>query len=300
MNERRTFIAAAVLAAFLSQGPTAARAQSFDPSDETQTNYVDGNIIFLAYHEVGHMILDQILNADQHGNRLAAEETADDIATWLMLPDPDEPQQSSDILAAIEGWSRGSSADEGVEASPHYPDDGVRAARIACYLYGAQPDQYGELAKLYPVSIGSVDCAEEVEAMQADFEAWFGDSMIPPAEPNASAITITYEDASGALASAKAYLQESGLLEEAADDIAQFVRLPNDVTVVAKSCGAGAAEFRYSPSARRITACYEAVDWLMRDAADEEQEAGGQSAAEGDELGSGGARVPRRPRPPRG
>ena len=211
-----------------------------------------------------------------------------------------------------------------MEASPHYPDDGVRAARIACYLYGAQPDQYGELAKLYPVSIGSVDCAEEVEAMQADFEAWFGDSMIglhtyhhhvdlaaanelwqlqdpnKPAEPNASAITIAYEDASGALASAKAYLQESGLLEEAADDIAQFVRLPNDVTVVAKSCGAGAAEFRYSPSARRITACYEAVDWLMRDAADEEQEAGGQSAAEGDELGSGGARVPRRPRPPRG
>lgn len=299
MRKPKMLCAAACLATIGAQAPFAAGAEPFDPSDEAQTDYVDGNIIFLAYHEVGHLILDQLLDADQYADRLAAEETADDIATWLMLPDPDEPDQDRDILAAIEGWSRSAELDEGVARSEHYPDDGVRAARIACYLYGADPDAYAELAKLFRNSIASVDCKAEVKAMQADFEDWFGENMIPPAAPNESAIEISYESAPRALAAAETYLRESRILEEAADDIAGFVHLPNPVSVVAKSCGAGAAEFRYSPSARRITACYEAVDWLMRDAAGEEQERAQARASGGDELGSGGARVPRRPRPPR-
>ncbi|MBY0423748.1 MAG: DUF4344 domain-containing metallopeptidase [Parvularculaceae bacterium] len=290
---------AAAVAALAASAWTAPRAQSFDPTDEAQTDYVDGNLIFLTYHEVGHMILDQLLEVDQHADRLAAEETADDVATWLMLPDSDEPGQDADILAAIEGWSRSAEMQQGVAKSPHYPDDGVRAARIACYLYGARPDKYAELAKLFRVSIKSVDCKAEVEAMKADFEDWFGEHLIPPAEPNETAIEITYEDGGDALADAESFLKESGILEAAAEDISEFVRLPNDVSIVARRCGAGAAEFRYSPSARRITACYEAVDWLMRDANDEEQEKAKERAEEGDELGSGGARVPRRPRPPR-
>lgn len=292
-------VVATMLAAAAVTGAGApAAAQGFDPSDDEQTSYVDGNLLFLTYHEVGHMIVDQLLDADQHADRRASEETADDIATWLMLPDPDEPDQDADILAAIEGWTRSALQNEGVGESPHYPDDGVRAARIACYLYGTDPKSYAELAKIFRVSIESVDCEAEVEAMRSDFESWFGEHMIPPAEPNANAVHVSYEEPGDALAGAAAYLRKTEILEEAAADIAEFVRLPNDVTIVARRCGGG-AEFRYSPSARRITACYEAVDWLMRDAGDEEQAVAAEGAAQGDELGSGGARVPRRPRPPR-
>jgi hypothetical protein len=288
-------VAAAVLLA--SVAPTSAQAQGFDASDQAQSAYVDGNLFFLTYHEVGHMILDQVLDVDQHGDRLASEEAADDIAVWLMLPDPDEPEQDEEIWAAIEGWSRSADLQQGVGQSPHYPDDATRAARIACYLYGSNPNLYPELAEAFSVSINSVDCGEEVEVLHADLEDWFGDSLIPPASPDGASIHVEYEQAGGALSAARAYLMESGILEDAAEDISQFVHLPNDVSLVARSCGRGAAEFRYSPSARRITACYEAVDWLMRDANDEQQDVSQASAPSGDELGSGGARVPRRPRP---
>jgi Zn-dependent peptidase ImmA (M78 family) len=108
-----------------------AHTQSFDPQDEEQSRYVDGNLLFLTYHEVGHMILDQVYDADQQADRRASEEAADDIATWLMLPDPDEPEQDEEIWAAMEGWLRSADLQQGVGKSPHYPDDDERAARHA-------------------------------------------------------------------------------------------------------------------------------------------------------------------------
>lgn len=275
-----------------------AYTQNFDPQDEEQSQYVDGNLMFLAYHEVGHMILDQVADVDQLGDRRASEETADDIATWLMLPDPDEPDQDEDIWAAMQGWLRSAELQQGVAQSPHYPDDAERAARIACYLYGSNPALYPEIAKAFAVSVSSVDCKEEFEALEEDLADWFGDALIPPASAGGR-IHIEYLPAPATLQVAQDYLQESQVLESAAEDVSQFIRLPNDVQIVAQSCGAGAAEFRYNPGTRKITACYEAVDWLMRDASGEEQAvAARSSSANGDELGSGGARVQRRPRPP--
>ena len=289
----RSLAAAAVV---LVLAMSIARSDAFNPNDDGQAAYVDGNLLFLTYHEVGHMILDQVLDADQHGDRRASEEAADDIATWLMLPDADEPEQDEEIWAAMQGWMRSAELQQGVGASPHYPDDAERAARIACYLYGSNPELYPQIAKAFPVSIGSVNCQEEVAVLHEDLESWFGDALIPPAARGAR-IHIDYQMAGGNLAAARNYLIQSRVLEDAADDISEFVSLPNDIYLVAQSCGAGAAEFRYSPSARRITACYEAVDWLMRDASGEQQEVAEGSAASGDELGSGGARVTRRPRP---
>ena len=278
--------------------PVAANAQAFNASDHEQRAYVEGNLFFLGYHEVGHMILDQVLDIDQQSDRLSSEEVADDIATWLMLPDADEPEQDEYITAAIEGWSRSAGLDEGISQSPHYPDDATRAARIACYLYGSNPNLYPELAELFSNSIASVDCGEEVEALHEDLISWLGDHFVEPGTPPGERIQVTYEQAGPGLQAARAFLMQSGVLEDAAEDISQFVRLPNEVELVAASCGAGAAEFRYSPSARRITACYEAVDWLMKDASGEEHDLAVAAAERGDEMGSGGARVPRRPRPP--
>lgn len=299
----RSALGAMVFAGCLALPPISASAQAFDPNDAAQDSYVQGNLLFLTYHEAGHLILDQVLRVDQLQDRRASEETADDIATWLMLPDPDEPQQDEEITAAMEGWLRSANLQEAPSQNPHYPDDAERAARIACYLYGSNPDLYHQLAASFTVSVNSVDCPAEFEALHADLEAWFGDQLIPPAEADGGAVRVRYEAANGGLARARDYLVETGILEETAEDIGQFIRLPNDVTLVARSCGGGGAEFRYSPSARQITACYEAVEWFMNDASGELSERmsaseGGQSGpAASDEMGSGGARVTRRPRP---
>lgn len=277
----------------------------FDPTNPEHDDFVQGNILFLAYHEAGHLILDQILNVDQRGDRLTAELYADDIATWLMLPDPEEQDQDEEILAAMEGWLRSA---EGGDTSaptenPHYPDDAERAARIACLVYGSNPQLYGELREIFPEAIAALDCSAEVEALHGDFEAWFGEQLIPPAAADGGTIRVAYEPGDALMRPARDYLVESRTLDDLAEDLSQFVRLPNDITLVARRCGAGAAEFRYNASARQITACYEAVDWLM-DNADAELSArpartdtGAQGAAASDDMGSGGARVARRPRP---
>jgi len=290
----RLFAAAACAALLMS----VAHTQSFDPQDEEQSRYVDGNLLFLAYHEVGHMILDQVAEVDQHAERRASEETADDIATWLMLPDENEPDQDEEIWAAMQGWARSARLQQGVAQSPHYPDDAERAGRIACYLYGSNPSRYPQIAKAYAKAFSEVNCVDETTALHEDLEDWFGDALVPPATPGAH-IKIDYQPAPANLVAARNYLIQSKVLEDAAKDISEFVHLPNEVYLVGQSCGAGAAEFRYSPSARRITACYEAVDWLMRDASGEEQAVAAQATtAGGDDMGSGGARVQRRPRPP--
>jgi Putative metallopeptidase len=299
------FSIAMILALALAGCAPLASGQAFDASDSEQDGFVQGNVAFLAYHEAGHLILDQILNVDQHGDRLTSEIYADDIATWLMLPDADEPEQDEEILAAMEGWLQSAETGEvgAPTQSPHYPDDEARAERIACLVYGSNPVEYAVLRQLFPEAIAAMDCPAEVEAVHADFEAWFGEDLIPPAA-SGGAIQVRYEAAAAGMTEARDYLMESQILDDIAEDVSQFVSLPNEVSVVARSCGAGAAEFRYNPSTRQITACYEAVDWLMDHASAElaarpprPDASAGASAEAGDDMGSGGARVTRRPRP---
>jgi hypothetical protein len=283
------------LAAYAFLGAPKAAAQEFDATDEAQDAYVQGNLLFLTYHEVGHLLIDSLLQVDQRGDRLGAEETADDIATWLMLPDEDEPDQDEEIVAAMLGWLDSAEEDDEVAKNPHYPDDAERAARIACYLYGSNTQRYAELASAFRNAVQSVDCVAEHAALHDDLEEWFHEYLVPPALPDGGRIRVTYDAAPAALAGARAYLIDTKILEFAAEDINQFVRLPNNVTLTARSCGGGAAEFRYNAQRREIIACYEAAAWFMGDAVEEIAERAADGAA--GELGSGGARVKQRPRP---
>jgi hypothetical protein len=284
-------IAIAVCAAF---APSAVIAQPFDAEDKAQDAYVQGNLLFLTYHEVGHLLLDSLLQVDQRQQRLTAEEVADDIATWLMLPDPDEPDQDEEILAAMFGWLDSAEENAEVARNPHYPDDAERAARIACYLYGSDPARYRELERMFRNAINSVNCEQEYEALQNDLEEWFHDFLVPPAPSNGGRVRVSYAEAPPVLEESRLYLIESQVLEHAVRDINQFIRLPHDVTLSARSCGGGAAEFRYNAARREITACYEAVAWFMGDAA---AEVASRTTSNSDDMGSGGARVKQRPRP---
>lgn len=300
MTSTRSCLAACALAIAGALSGAAHAQGSFDPSDEDQDSYVRGNLYFLAYHEIGHLLLDQALQADQAANRMGAEQSADDVATWLMLPDPDEPDQDDDIWAAMQGWLSSSSHDEAPAQSPHYPDDADRAAAIACYLYGSNPDLYPDLPEAFPNALDSVDCEEEFEALDADMVAWFSDHVLPEGAAPVAYVEVSYEPAPAHLAAARAYLIETEVLRDAADDIEYSLRLPNPVFFTGRSCGPGAAEFRYNRATRTVTACYEAIAWFMSDAAGEiaDREANPVEVWQGeDELGSGGSRVRRRPRP---
>lgn len=279
-----------------------AEAQPIEP-DSPEDFYVQGNFLFLAYHEAGHLLIDQVLEHDQRSDRFAAESAADDIATLLMLPDPDEPDQDEEITAAILGWLQ--SANEAGDATgqnPHYPSDDERADRIACLLYGGNPDLYAEIAEALWEE-GSADvCVEEHEKLQSEFVELFGDALIPPAEQSEASVEYEYVEPDGADANllyAHQYAIDNQLLEDFAQDIIEFVRLPQNAAIVAQSCGEGQAQFLYSPEERKITVCYEAVDWFIRRASlgPEAFSASGEpgDVDSGEALGSGGGRVKKKP-----
>lgn len=292
----------AALAAAMLALSAAANAQQIEPGS-TEDDYVQGNFLFLAYHEAGHLIMDQVMEVDQRQDRLAVEEAADDIAAWMMLPDPDEPEQDEQVIAAVLGWLQ--SANEsagGVGENPHYPSDDDRADRIACLLYGGNPELYAEIAEALWEE-GSADvCVGEHESLHEDFEEWFGDVLIPPAEQSEASVQYEYHepDQSDAdLYYAYEYVSSNEMLEDFAQDIVEFVRLPQNVGIVAQSCGEGQAEFKYSPETRMITVCYEAVDWFIKRAALGPEafgpsESAGGSSDDGN-LGSGGGRVKKKP-----
>ena len=279
-----------------------ANAQEIAPGSD-EDRYVQGNLLFLAYHEAGHLILDQAVEVDQRADRRAAEEIADDIATWLLLPDADEPDQDEELIAAILGWLQ--SADEAGSAAgenPHYPSDEDRASRIACLLYGGNPDLYADLAEVLWEE-GSADiCVEEHASLQKDLEEWLGDAFLTEGEQSDASVNYDYREPDSddpALQYAYQYVSGAELLEDFAQDIVDFVRLPRDISVIAESCGAGQAEFKYNAEARMIIVCYEAVDWFIKRASLDydgaAEEGGAISSGGGEELGSGGARVKKKP-----
>lgn len=298
----RHLAAAIMLSACFASIPLQTSAQtaaqtangSFDAEDAAQDAYVQGNLLFLTYHEVGHLLIGSLLQVDQRQQRLSSEEVADDIATWLMLPDENEPEQDVEILAAMFGWLDSAEEDDEVARNPHYPDDAERAARIACYLYGSNPARYRALGQAFRNAINSVNCEDEYEALHTDLGDWFRDFLVPPAPANGGRIRVSYGVAPATLDEARLYLIETQILEDAVQDINQFIRLPHDVVLAARSCGGGAAEFRYNAVRREITACYEAVAWFMGDAP---EEASARATTSAEDMGSGGARVKQRPRP---
>lgn len=297
MKRIRQGLAAAALAVFGAP----AFAAEFNPADPAQDNFVQGNFLFLAYHEAGHMILDLALQVDQRAERRFSEEAADDIATWLMLPDPGEPDQADHVLAAVEGWRRSAiEAEPEIEGNPHYPSDDERADRIECLLYGGNPDLYASIGEGFTEP---QVCIDEHAGLESDLTAWFGEALIDDTDSASTSVHYAYEPIGlrRNLSAAAAYMASNEMLEDLAEDVSQFIDLPQDVYLVAKSCGAGQAQFKYSPEAREITLCYEAVDWFMKRAAlgpygvppaDDDASA---AAGDDDGLGSGGGRVKKKP-----
>jgi len=286
----------------------AAPASAQEPGDtDFEDQWVTGNLVFLAYHEVGHLLLDQVMKVDQQGNRLAAEQSADDIATWLISPDPDEEIESSEAVAAIGGWLVQADMDgDGSADAPHlpdaelYPDAVTRAARIACLLLGSdesQPNAFAALEPIASLSFALSDCRTAYEALDRSMEGVFGDADDISDNPVAR-VRVQYDAPSPVLADARDFLVESRILDELGEDLVEYIGLPVDVLLRGASCGRDSPGFVYNPARREIVACYEEVDWFLFGDAAAGQAGAERETAAADGLGSRPRRIPPRQKPP--
>jgi hypothetical protein len=298
-------IVLSVLMGALAIAPRPAWAQ--DETNAEADLWVSGNLMFLAYHELGHLLQDQVLGIDQISDRLGSEQRADDIATWLLAPDPGEADQSSETIVAIEGWLLAGemSADEGPWTSVHYPDDNTRAARIACLLYGSDeetPNAFEELTPIIEMAFAPAACRQDFANLSTQVEA-----LLSPNAANFDfndnalvRVRIQYAAPTPELADAAAFLRDAKILEELRDDLVESIAMPIEVTLLAASCGSRSTGFSYSRSTRVITACYEEVDWFLFGPPLNNSATSQGTALAGDEIGVRRPRqqAPLRPRPP--
>jgi len=276
-------------------------------SDETalEDQWVIGNLVFLAYHEVGHLLLDQMAQADQRNNRLLAEQSADDIATWLISPEPGEEIESSEAVAAIGGWLEMAEAgnDASVAHLPDveiYPDAVTRASRIACLLLGSddsEPNAFAPLEVVAALRFEVADCRETYLALDERMVELFGDSEDIGDNPVAR-VRVQHDPAGPALVDARAFLIESRVLQDLRDDLVEYIGLPVNVVLRGAACGRDSPGFIYNSSRQEIVACYEEVDWYLFGEPEDGAAGAEQDPAAIDGLGARPRRIPPRQPPP--
>jgi Putative metallopeptidase len=223
-------------------------------------SFVEGNIYFLAYHELGHALVSEF-DLPIAGRE---EDAVDRIAIWMMTPQTDE-EEPEYLLQAMHGWFSAAS-DTPLDEIPWWENHGTdqqRGYQIACLLYGSNSERYKVVADSIDLPVERRESCEW-EAEQND-SAWA--HLLSPALRSASketskeGVTITY-NATTEYQDERDYLINIGVLEHLRDLITNDYDFKPGIQLVAEACDE--ANAFWSADDRRITICYELVSDYQR------------------------------------
>lgn len=260
----RLFLKTLVLAVSLVAGGLGG-AQAQDLTDEqmkSASEFALNNTRFVLYHELGHMLINQ-LELPVLGKE---EDAVDNIATYaLLVQQTDEADQA--LLDASYGWylsdlNSGDTIDAAAFADEHSLDL-QRAFSIVCLMVGNDPVKFGPAANEVEMDPDrQASCANDYAQVEGSIAA-----LLAPYVGQDKAISVTYDDGGEAYGWAEQMLRDSGILEAAAQDIGTSFKLPNPITIRATTCDEVNAF--YSPDTLEVTVCYELLeDYLNTIAAD--------------------------------
>ncbi len=240
------------LAAFaLAVAPLAVTPLAAQEATDAQIAYVEGNVLSIFYHELGHALID-ILQLPVLGQ----EEDAADTLSVVMINELWEEDYARDAAwAASTSWKLSAEeyADEeetywgvhGLDLQRHYTH--------VCLFYGAAPETREDFAAEFELPEERAEgCADEYTLAS---ESWgvFLEQVAEGAPGQSIAMEVDPADSiSILLGDEVAALNESYLL-------------PAGLTVHLASCGE--ANAYYDPSDKSITMCTEYVDYLWDQAA---------------------------------
>ena len=255
----------AALGACLALGVLAApaRAQSFDAQTQAD-NFAIGNAIWILYHEVGHLLINEfqlpVLGRE--------EDAADHLATVVMLEDPSEVLNSF-LIAAVEGFFFSANAmrtngQVGDFAGQHGLNE-QRAYEVACLMLGSNEQVFRQLADAIKLpEYRRQTCQSDYQLARA---SWFGvlEAHRPGWWSGNSTARVTFDygpvptnGQSRNLAPVKQMLREARVLEEVADYLGKSFKFKRDVRVEMQACGKPNAF--YQPERGAVLLCYELVD----------------------------------------
>lgn len=235
----------------------ASGAEKLTPKQEKAAmQWAANNSLFVLYHEVGHLLVDQ-LGLPVLGKE---EDAADNMASYTLL---EKHTRAADVAIAdaAYGWLlTGQAYTPKPDDSDYYAShslDRQRAFQIVCLMVGSNREAFGKIADEYHIASKRQDeCAYEWTRLKGSMEgvlrAYTGKNQRP------TEVAITYHAASGKLKAAAAAFKKSGVFEQVASDIKSHYGLREKVTLRAKRCGE--ANAFYEPETVEVIFCYELMD----------------------------------------
>jgi len=232
-------------------------AENLTPKQQKAAlEWAANNSLFVLYHEVGHLLVDQ-LGLPVLGRE---EDAADNMASFTLLKKHTHAADVA-IADAAYGWLlTGKAYTPRPDDSDYYAShslDRQRAFQIVCLMVGSNREAFGKIADDYHIDSDRQDeCEYDWNRLEASMEGVLRPFMGKNARP--TEVTITYHSASGKLKAAADAFKKSGVFEQVAEDIKSHYGLRNKVTLRAKRCGE--ANAFYEPDTVEVIFCYELMD----------------------------------------
>jgi Putative metallopeptidase len=238
------------------------RLKDLSPQRRQQlAEFVSGNMLFVLLHELAHTTISE-LDIPVLGKQ---EDAADSFASLTLIHVKSE--FSDQVLAdAAKGWFMADRRDvkEG-ETVPYYDEHGLnqqRAYQIVCYMVGADPVRFKELAAETKLPEDrQKSCNHDYQDAAKSWGAVLKPHVRTP-DQTRTKIDVVYGEATGKLAIAAQIARSIRLLEPVAANSSELVVWPAPFTLEMQTCGVVNAA--WVQETRKLTLCYE----LAQDFAD--------------------------------
>ncbi|MET3925852.1 DUF4344 domain-containing metallopeptidase [Devosia sp. 2618] len=248
---------ALVLLVLLATGAVQAQDLSKEQRNETR-RFAANNSLFVLYHEIGHLLFDQ-LELPVLGRE---EDAADNMATWTLLNRADARSEKT-LTDSAQGWllsgvAYDSGGDESDYAAGHSLDK-QRAYQIVCLMVGKDDTAYRRIANEYRIDRDRQEsCYWDYDMVKRSFDKLLGSRSMKTGATGTEVI-VTYHDVGGRLKAAADAFKSSGIFEEVAEELRTKYSVRVPVRFNAKRCGE--ANAFYDPDTVEVIFCYE----LMQD-----------------------------------
>lgn len=221
-------------------------------------NFVEGNLYFVLYHELGHAMVSEF-DIAVVGKE---EDAVDGLATDMLTPD-DHSEPPNYLKGAIKGWFLFGSMTKLSEIPwwDEHSTDAQRAFRIACLLYGDDADHYKDIADAVNLPDNRrASCVHESDMNSSSWESLLAESKYKDGEKPADDSNkpeVVYE-ATEKYQAQEEYLKKLGILEDIASYMHEHYKFKPGIKLVAKDCGQINAFWNRGD--RTLTLCYEISD----------------------------------------
>ena len=248
---------------------TGSSALADDPElDPDRIEFVIGNATFVALHEFAHALIEDF-DVPVLGN---GEDAADTLAAVSLIR-RDRADPAADfryirmLLMAADAnqilWKRGLEQDNPVVYLARHPLSVQRAARIACLVYGSDPELLEPLPDIVGLPEFRADWCEEEYAAAERAYLWVSYSYVGRISGKVSEHDFYYGPARDEETEpVRAWLVENQALERLLAVVGQSILLEDAVTLTTRSCGSPDAY--WDGNTRELVVCYELIAAFYR------------------------------------